>query len=161
MFPWSRKQPTHQAVQWAEFLFQSTASLVLSLYQHSAGPLYTNLVLMFPITLSAVLGDRLKNSPLSSLSGFKSFFSCGAWAGQFDLRGDLSRDKWSVLTIVSLPAEAPSHQKAITRPFESVEIGRNFASLALFPSIKGCSLTWIVIVFRSFSKAELVKILID
>lgn len=74
MFPWSRKQPTHQAVQWAEFLFQSTASLVLSLYQHSAGPLYTNLVLMFPITLSAVLGDRLKNSPLSSLSGFKSFF---------------------------------------------------------------------------------------
>lgn len=66
-----------------------------------------------------------------------------------------------MLTIVSLPAEAPSHQKAITRPFESVEIGRNFASLALFPSIKGRSLTWIVIVFRSFSKAELVKILID
>lgn len=49
MFPWSRKKPTHQVWQSAEFQFQNTASLELNLYQHSASPLYTNFLLLFPI----------------------------------------------------------------------------------------------------------------
>lgn len=51
MFPWRRKKPTHQARQSAEFQFQNTASLRLTLYLHSAGPLYTNLLLLVPLPL--------------------------------------------------------------------------------------------------------------
>lgn len=81
-------------------------------------------------------------------------------AGQSVLIGSLRGE--TVYGNNSLPTcRGPSRQKAITRPFERVEIGRNFASLALFPSIKDCSLTWIDIMFGSLSKAELVKTLID
>lgn len=70
MSPWSRKEPTHQAGQSAEFPFQSTASLRMNLCLHSACPLYTNLLLVIPI-LSPWLPSLLSSPesffpPLSS-----------------------------------------------------------------------------------------------